>query len=153
MKMPFTLPAALAACLLSACVCVWRGVPVLAEEYSDSIRRLGEKDTKADEQSSFAERFLKKDAEAGHAEAQFELGLMYHEGHGLQQNCAEARRWYEKAAAQGHAEAQRGLGELFVAGRGVPQDKSVAKEWFRKACSGDSQHACDSNRQLNDAGF
>ena len=133
MKLPFTPPAALAACLLSVCVCVCRGAPALADQYSDSIRRRGEKARKAEARSSFAERLLKKDAEAGNAEAQFELGLMHHEGQGVPQDYAEARRWYEKAAAQGHAEAQCGLGVLYDQGLGVQEDNKAAKELFVQA--------------------
>ena len=154
MKLPSASPAALAACLLSVCVCVCvcRDAPVLADQYSESIRRLGEADRK-EEQSDFAEKLLRKDAEAGMAEAQFSLAEMHLLGQGVPQDCTEARRWYEKAAAQGHAGAQSGLGEMFAAGRCVPQDKSAAKDWFKKSCAGGDQHACDSYRQLNDAGF
>ena len=46
----------------------------------------------------------------GHAEAQYNLGVMYKNGQGVRQDYVEARKWYEKAAAQGHAGAQTNLG-------------------------------------------
>ena len=56
-------------------------------------------------------------ADQGHAEAQFSLGLMYNNGHGVKQDyheavrlyrlAAEAARWFRKAAAQGTAGAEK----------------------------------------------
>ena len=42
---------------------------------------------------------------AGNAQAQNNLGSMYHDGDGVEQDVAEAVRWYREAAAQGHAGA------------------------------------------------
>lgn len=41
------------------------------------------------------------------AEAQFNLGIMYHNGLGVPQDYAQAVAWYRKAAAQGFAEPRR----------------------------------------------
>ena len=53
---------------------------------------------------------LRRDAEQGHAYAQYVLGTMYEAGEGVPQRAAEAMRWYRKAARQGQAEAQSVLG-------------------------------------------
>jgi Sel1 repeat len=45
-------------------------------------------------------------AEDGNAEAQFEVGQMYHLGRGLKKDPVEAALWYRKAAEQGHEEAR-----------------------------------------------
>ena len=45
-------------------------------------------------------------AERGNAYAQFHLGAMYTEGHGVRQDHAHAKTWYCKAANQGHLDAQ-----------------------------------------------
>ena len=45
-------------------------------------------------------------AEQGDAEAQFKLGVMYMNGHGVQQDYAEAATWFGRAAEQGVAQAQ-----------------------------------------------
>ncbi len=54
-------------------------------------------------------------AEAGHPEAQFQLGFCYENGIGVPLNVGKAKYWYDKAAAQGHEKAgSRGgaLGEI-----------------------------------------
>ena len=51
-------------------------------------------------------------AEAGDAEAQNNLGLMYFNGRGVAQDDAEAVAWYRRAAEQGFANAQYNLGAL-----------------------------------------
>lgn len=49
-----------------------------------------------------------KAAEQGHAEAQFNLGVMYFKGKGvIDRDYFEAERWFQKAANQGHAEAKK----------------------------------------------
>ena len=44
-------------------------------------------------------------AELGHAAAQYELGVAYSLGLGIEQNHEESMKWYRKAAEQGHEEA------------------------------------------------
>jgi tetratricopeptide (TPR) repeat protein len=56
-----------------------------------------------------------KAAEQGDAAAQFNLGLMYYFGEGVQQDYAEAEKWYRKAAEQGDASAEYNLGWVTVA--------------------------------------
>ncbi len=48
---------------------------------------------------------LKRKAEAGDMEAQFNLGLCYQTGTGIKADKMAARFWLSKAAGQGHAEA------------------------------------------------
>ena len=52
-------------------------------------------------------------AEQGDADAQFGLGLMYHDGDGVPQDGAEAVRWFRLAAGQGDAHAQLFLGQMY----------------------------------------
>ena len=49
-------------------------------------------------------------AEQGDADAQFNLGLMYRNGEGVQQDHKESAKWFRRAAEQGHAGAQSRLG-------------------------------------------
>lgn len=72
-------------------------------------------------------------AEQGVASAQFNMGLIYKEGLGVDPNEAEALKWFRKAAAQKDANAQNQLGLMYLNGRGVLQDYQEALEWFRKA--------------------
>ncbi len=80
-------------------------------------------------------REYRKAAEQGVADAQFNLGLMYGNGHGVPQDYAKALQWYRKAAEQGDAEAQYNLGFMYDNGLGVPQDYMQAHLWYNLAAS------------------
>lgn len=76
---------------------------------------------------------VKKRAEDGNPNAQYELGCMYeYGGEGVVQNCAEASCWYQKAAEQGVAEAQVKLGWIYRNGLGVERDLGKSKYWYCK---------------------
>ena len=51
-------------------------------------------------------------AEQGNAFAQFNLGLMYHEGQGVPQDYKEAIKYFRLSAEQGNADAQMVLDAL-----------------------------------------
>jgi len=76
---------------------------------------------------------LQKEAEAGSAEAQNNLGNMYANGQGFPNDDVKAVEWYQKAAVQGLAEAQFNLGFMYANGQGVLKDKAKAVEWYQKA--------------------
>jgi cell division septation protein DedD len=68
-------------------------------------------------------------AEAGNADAQFNLGQAYKLGRGVPANAATAQSWYQKAARQGHEQAQVNVGLLlYNSGR-----RQEALPWIRKA--------------------
>ncbi len=72
-------------------------------------------------------------AKEGHADSQFNVGLMYEKGIGIGKNEKDAVLWYSKAASQGNASAQFNLGVLYEHGRGTNVDFAKANEWYRKA--------------------
>jgi len=72
-------------------------------------------------------------AEEGHADSQFNLGLMYEHGIGVDKDEKEAVVWYRKSAVQGFAFAQYNLAVLYENGRGAAVDFVQANEWYRKA--------------------
>ncbi|GAB3670847.1 SH3 domain-containing protein [Salinisphaera aquimarina] len=72
-------------------------------------------------------------AEEGNANAQYNMGVLYDEGYGVERNYAAARSWYEKAAAQNYAKAEHNLGIMYQEGHGVPADAAKAAEWFERA--------------------
>ncbi len=78
-------------------------------------------------------------ADAGQAEAQFDLGVLYAQGFGVQRDLTEATKWYRKAANQGNAEAEFALGQMYSRGWGVPNDTADAMRWFQMANSVDSE--------------
>ena len=56
-----------------------------------------------------AVEFFLEAALQGNADAQNNLGVMYHMGEGVEQDNSEAKKWYAKSAAQGHVDAQTNL--------------------------------------------
>jgi TPR repeat protein len=75
----------------------------------------------------------KADAKKGNAEEQYQLGLCYETGDGVEKNMTEAAAWFRKAAEQGLAEAQYSLGYCYENGEGVAKDVKQAKYWKDKA--------------------
>lgn len=81
-------------------------------------------------------------AELGDAEAQYNLGVMYDEGAGTEQDLARAAEWYRKAADQGFVDAQINLGMMYYHGQGFTRDHAEAAKWFKRAASqGDREAA------------
>lgn len=56
-------------------------------------------------------------ASAGHAEAQYHLGLLFLAGKGVVEDHQQATYWMKQAAAQGHAEAKKAVGSIRAAGK------------------------------------
>lgn len=59
-----------------------------------------------------ARLLLQKAAEAGNAEAMYNLGVLYQTGRGGTWDPTEARRWLQEAAEAGNAEAKEKLSQL-----------------------------------------
>lgn len=72
-------------------------------------------------------------AEAGDAEAQNTVGVIFEQGRGGEPNYEAAAIWYQRAAEQGHAGAQFNLGSLYERGQGVPADKLRALNLYRQS--------------------
>lgn len=78
---------------------------------------------------------FRKDAEAGNADAQRNLGWAYQNGEGVAKNAVEAVKWFRAAADQGSAVAQNDMGWMFETGQGVTRDGAQAAEWYRRAAA------------------
>lgn len=79
-------------------------------------------------------------AELGDVEAQYNLGVLYDEGAGVEQDLAIAADWYRKAAEQGFIDAQTNLGTMYYYGHGVACDYREAAKWFQLAADqGDTE--------------
>ena len=65
-------------------------------------------------------------AARGYSESQYELGVRYEEGLGVERDFAEAAKWYRLSAEQGNALAQFKLGLMHAEGKGMPQDDDRA---------------------------
>lgn len=83
----------------------------------------------------------RKKAEAGNANAQFDLGFHYECGDGVRKDLVEAVKWYRKAAEQGLYSVQYYLGDMYSTGKDVPKDSFEAVKWFSKAAEQGSTSA------------
>ena len=101
--------------------------PTIAGSFEEALKACDRGDHKEEY------RLIKPLADQGDASAQYYLGVMYDDGHGLPQDYKEAMRWYGKAADKGNAEAQCNLGSMYVKGHGVPQDYNKASMWYEMA--------------------
>lgn len=88
-----------------------------------------------------AQAAIRKAAKAGHAEAQFRLGVMYGNGDGVALDHAQAVAWFEKAASQGHENALITMAWMFATGAGVEVDEARARELYLRAAESGSSKA------------
>jgi len=72
-------------------------------------------------------------AKKGLAKAQYNLGVMYEKGIGVEKNLNQAKKWFQFAAEQGLAKAQYNLGLMYGKGKGVEKDYSQAIKWMTLA--------------------
>ena len=70
------------------------------------------------------------EAEAGNADAMNDLGALYYDGRGCDQDYAKAVHYYEMAAKHGHRLAQENLGYCYYYGRHVAVDYEKAYHFF-----------------------
>ena len=61
------------------------------------------------------------------------LGLMYAQGLGVEQDYAQALQCYQQAADQGAAQAQSNLAVMYSHAQGVAQDFQAARKWYQAA--------------------
>lgn len=73
---------------------------------------------------------LEESAEAGSADAQFELGVWHIKNDLPSIKYEEALNWFAQAANQEHAKAQFYLGAMYEHGQGVEMDHAKAIKWF-----------------------
>lgn len=84
-----------------------------------------------------AERWYRRAAEQGLAEARFNLGhLLVSRGEAV-----EGAKWLRAAAEQGLADAQYLLGVICAEGLGLPRDAGEAERWLRRAAEQDHGEA------------
>lgn len=110
----------------------------LGRYYEDDSKDKEKSTSKQFRRNAF--ELYKMAAEKKYIEAQYALGMCYHEGIGTEKNNQEytdddeAFYWWRTAAEFGnHAQAQYEVGQLYEAGRGPGQNLKEAFKWFQKA--------------------
>lgn len=84
--------------------------------------------------SEEAFQLMKQTADAGHTRAQFNTGVFYAQGHGVEQDYGMAVIYYSMAAMLGDRDACYNLGLLFYLGQGVEHpDYNKAVSYFTTA--------------------
>jgi len=84
---------------------------------------------------------LKVLANAGNADAQNCLGVMYYLGKGVPKDEVQSVYWNRKAAEQGHAGAQFSFYYSYYLGKGVPRDVVKAYMWSNLAAANGNNEA------------
>lgn len=83
-----------------------------------------------------AAAWFKEAALAGVANARYNLGVLYHQGLGVEKNITKAVGWYRAAAEKEHPEAQYNLGIAYIEGTGVTYEPQLAARYFKEAAQG-----------------
>lgn len=115
-------------------------IPAILKDYLvyiDALRKsgvAGSAVSKAKQhQAMQTRRKLARLSQSTDPEDQFQLGLIYGRGIGVDANSGTARGWFEKAAEAGHGQAQYELSRMYWQGDGVAADKVLAAQWARAA--------------------
>ncbi len=82
-----------------------------------------------------ASKWLELAANQGHADASYNLGVLYRAGQGVLQNFETAFQWFELAAKQNHAEAQYSIGLMYQKGQSVQVDLVKSYVWLNLAAA------------------
>ena len=84
-------------------------------------------------------KWLTKAASFGNGASMDQLGLIYHQGNGIEKSIDLAMDWYKKSAIAGYAHAYYHLGEMYYYGDGVLKKNYEALNYLEKGASmGDS---------------
>ncbi len=68
--------------------------------------------------------------------AMYYLGVMLHEGRGVDPDYKQAVRWFRQASEVGIPQAQNRLARMYREGAGVTRDYEQAYAWYRTAVAG-----------------
>ena len=80
-------------------------------------------------------KWYRKAADQNNVKAQYNMGVMYHDGQGVKQDYIEALKWYRKAADHGNAQALYNLGVMYFNGQGVQKNHVQAYMWLDVAAA------------------
>ena len=93
-------------------MCIALFIPLLAcsgkvtkEESPESLFELGLNYLKGNDSLEKGIALIRRSAEQGYTEAQYNLGRCYYNGEGVSQDYTQAVYWWSKAAEQGNADA------------------------------------------------
>lgn len=82
-----------------------------------------------------AAMWFEEAAHQGVANARYNLGVLYHQGLGVNQDTDKAIEWYNAASELNHPEAQYNLGIAHIEGIGTNYNPLLASNFFRQAAN------------------
>ena len=85
--------------------------------------------------------YLRPLADRVHADAQYTLGWMYHNGYGLRIDDEKAFEWWNRSAGADNREATFALGLLYEQGLGTEKSPAKAADMYLKAARKNSEDA------------
>ncbi len=103
-----------------------------------------------DKDYASALQWYQKAANAGSADGQHNMTVMYAGGFGVTQDWAQAFSWAQKAARQGFAESQIDLAWFYHNGRSVTPDMKMSYAWALLAQAGGDARADELLAKLHD---
>ena len=99
-------------------------------------------------------KWLRKSADQGNRDAQFEMGVAYYWGFkrttGIDKDLKISYEYLLKAANQGHVGAQTWIGDMHEKGKGTVKDWDKAVYWYKKAAAQGDE---GSKKRLQEAGL
>ena len=96
-----------------------------------------------------AMQLLRPAANAGNADAEELIGILYAMGLGVERDDRRAFEWYLRSAMKGHAGAQSGIGWYYEVGRGLPEiDLVRAYMWYTLSAIGGEPDALISQEEI-----
>jgi hypothetical protein len=108
-----------------------------AQGYEDAIHFLHYMENlgyRAEEEYFQGPPHIRKLAEDGDPEAQYQLGIRYESGVRVKRDYVQALHWFTEAANSGHVMAMKSLADIYARGLdGVGVDKARAAQWSEKA--------------------
>ncbi|KAI8364754.1 uncharacterized protein BYT42DRAFT_596179 [Radiomyces spectabilis] len=107
---------------------------------------LGTQEKEPDQTKAF--KYFQKAAMKGMPEAQYNVGLRFLKGHGVEPNSFNAAEFFRMAALQGFQLAQANLAGMYAEGRGVKKDLDEARQWLSKAAASGGAIGKDAEKRL-----
>lgn len=83
-----------------------------------------------------AAKWFEESAHNGSSNAQYNLGVLYHQGLGVRKDTAKAIEMYRVAASNDHPEAFYNLAIAYVEGVGVEYNPQIAATYFERSADG-----------------
>jgi TPR repeat protein len=128
---------------LIICLLVGMFGDLLASDFEDAM------DAVTNGEPKDAYRGFKRLAKRDHVEAQYQLGMLYIFGKGVEQNTDQGVTWLKEAAGNGSYMAANELGQIYLSGKGVDRDEEEAIKWLELATQiaeqneGEAEDGCD----------